>query len=82
VVSERECATPETPADLILASSCSSPMTSSLRWKGRYLLDGGPVSAWDYTSPEGIQFAYDLGRRDGAEFLTGPTPGALGRVRT
>ena len=44
-------------------------MTSSLRWKGRYLLDGGPVSAWDYTSPEGIQFAYDLGRRDGEAFL-------------
>ena len=25
------------------ASSCSPPMTSSLRWKGRYVLDGGVV---------------------------------------
>jgi predicted acylesterase/phospholipase RssA len=112
VVSVRECATPEALADLILASSCSPPMTSSLTWKGRYVLDGGvvdnvpvcalddapgatlvlltrrypalpdiagrtyvqpsakvPVSAWDYTSPEGIQSAYDLGRRDGEGFL-------------
>jgi predicted acylesterase/phospholipase RssA len=112
VVSVRECATPENLADLILASSCSPPMTSSLRWRGRYVLDGGvvdnvpvcalddapgatlvmltrrypalpdipgrtyvqpsvgiPVSAWDYTNPEGIQFAYDLGRRDGEEFV-------------
>ena len=28
-----------------------------------------PVDAWDYTSPEGIQSVYDLGRRDGEEFL-------------
>jgi len=112
VVSVRECATPETLADLILASSCSPPMTSSLTWNGRYVLDGGvvdnvpvcaldgapgatlvmltrrypalpdipgrtyvqpsqkiAVSAWDYTSPEGIQSAYDLGRRDGEGFL-------------
>jgi predicted acylesterase/phospholipase RssA len=112
VVSVRECATPETLADLILASSCSPPMTSSLKWKGRYVLDGGvvdnvpvcaldeapgatlvmltrryaalpdiprrtyvqpsakiPVDAWDYTSPEGIQSAYDLGRRDGESFV-------------
>jgi predicted acylesterase/phospholipase RssA len=87
-------------------------MTSSLKWKGRYVLDGGvvdnvpvcaldeapgatlvmltrryaalpdvpgrtyvqpsakiPVDAWDYTSPEGIQSAYDLGRRDGESFV-------------
>ena len=111
VVSVRECATPETLADLILASSCSPPMTPLLRWNGRYVLDGGvvdnvpvcaldnapgetlvmltrqypalpaapgrtyvqpskkiPVSAWDYTSAEGLQFAYDLGRRDGEAF--------------
>jgi predicted acylesterase/phospholipase RssA len=117
VVSVRDCATPETLADLILGSSCSPPMTSSLKWKGRYVLDGGvvdnvpvcalddapgatlvmltrryaalpdipgrtyvqpsakiPVSAWDYTSPEGIQSAYDLGRRDGERFVK-----ALGR---
>ena len=117
VVSVRECGTPETLADLILASSCSPPMTSSLRWKGRYALDGGvvdnvpvcalddapgatlvlltrrypalpdipgrtyvqpskkiPVDAWDYTSPEGIQSAYDLGRRDGEEFLNTQRP--------
>jgi predicted acylesterase/phospholipase RssA len=111
VVSVRECATPETLADLILASSCSPPMTPLLTWKGRYVLDGGvvdnvpvcalddepgetlvmltrqypalpdipgrtyvqpskriPVSAWDYTNAEGLQFAYDLGRRDGEAF--------------
>ena len=115
VVSVRECGTPETLADLILASSCSPPMTSSLTWKGRYVLDGGvvdnvpvcalddapgttlvlltrryqalpdipgrayvqpsmriPVDAWDYTNPEGIQSAYDLGRRDGEAFLRVP----------
>jgi hypothetical protein len=27
------------------------------------------VSAWDYTSAEGIQSAYDLGRRDGEAFV-------------
>ena len=117
VVSVRECATPETLANLILASSCSPPMTSSLTWKGRYVLDGGvvdnvpvcalddapgatlvmltrryaalpdipgrtyvqpsakiPVDAWDYTSPEGIQSAYDLGRRDGEEFVRALRP--------
>ena len=117
VVSVRECSTPETLADLILASSCSPPMTSSLKWKGRYVLDGGvvdnvpacaldgapgatlvmltrrypalpdipgrtyvqpsakiPVGSWDYTSPEGIQAAYDLGRRDGEAFLEALRP--------
>ncbi len=28
-----------------------------------------PVSKWDYTSPQGLQGAYDLGRRDGEVFL-------------
>ena len=28
-----------------------------------------PVSAWDYTDPEGLQAAFDLGRRDGEEFV-------------
>ena len=117
VVSVRECSTPEALADLILASSCSPPMTSSLKWKGRYVLDGGvvdnvpvcaldgapgatlvmltrrypalpdipgrtyvqpsakiPVGSWDYTSPEGIQAAYDLGRRDGDAFLEALRP--------
>ena len=27
-----------------------------------------PVSSWDYTNPEGLQAAYDLGRRDGEKF--------------
>jgi predicted acylesterase/phospholipase RssA len=112
VVSVRECRTPEELANLILASSCSPPMTPLLTWKGRYVLDGGvvdnvpvcalddapgktlvmltrrypalpdvpgrtyvqpsekiPVSSWDYTSAEGLQFAYDRGRRDGEAFL-------------
>lgn len=29
-----------------------------------------PISKWDYTSPEGLQAAYDLGRRDGDAFVT------------
>lgn len=29
------------------------------------------VSKWDYTSPDGIQAAYDMGVRDGEEFLRG-----------
>ena len=112
IVSVRACATPEALADLILASSCSPPMTPLLTWKGRYVLDGGvvdnvpvcalddapgetlvmltrrypalpsipgrtyvqpsmkiPVSAWDYTSAERLQSAYDLGRRDGEAFV-------------
>ena len=28
-----------------------------------------PVSAWDYTDAEGLQAAFDLGRRDGEEFV-------------
>ena len=28
-----------------------------------------PVSAWDYTNADGLQVAYDLGRRDGEAFL-------------
>lgn len=28
-----------------------------------------PISKWDYTSPDGLQDAYDLGRRDGEVFL-------------
>lgn len=28
-----------------------------------------PVDSWDYTNPQGIQDTYDLGRRDGEEFL-------------
>ena len=43
VVSIRECATPEALADLILCSSCTPPMTTLQRWKGRAVLDGGVV---------------------------------------
>lgn len=107
-----ECETPEALADLVLASSCTPPMTPLLRWKGQYALDGGVIdnvplcaldespgetlvllsrphlrlpqvpgrtyvqpsrpvgiSAWDYTSPDKLQRAYDLGRRDGAAFV-------------
>jgi len=112
IVSVRACGTPDALADLILASSCSPPMTPLLRWQGRYVLDGGvvdnvpvcaldeapgrtlvlltrrypalpaipgrtyvqpsstiPVSAWDYTNAEGLQIAYDLGRRDAERFV-------------
>jgi len=117
VVSVRGCPTPEALADLILASSCSPPMTPLLKWNGRYVLDGGvvdnvpvcalddapgetlvmltrrypalpdipgrtyvqpsmkiPVSAWDYTNADGLQFAYDLGRRDGEAFVSAHRP--------
>jgi hypothetical protein len=119
VVSVRRCPTPEILTDLILASSCTPPMTALLRWEGRPVLDGGvvdnvpvcalepppgapgasapgevlvlltrryarlpvvpgltyvmpsaevPVDAWDYTRPDRLQAAFDLGRKDGAAF--------------
>lgn len=111
VVSMSDCPTPELLADLIIASSCTPPMTPLQRWNGRHVLDGGvidnvpvcalsqapgqvlvmlsrryervpvvpgrtyvqpsapmPINAWDYTSPDGLQQAYDLGRRDGEAF--------------
>lgn len=43
VVSVRECETPEKLADLVLASSCTPPMTPLLKWNGTYVLDGGVV---------------------------------------
>lgn len=107
-----DCETRESLADLVLASSCTPPMTPMLRWKGSYVLDGGVIdnvplcalddtpgetlvllsrphkhlpevpgrtyvqpskpvgiSAWDYTSPDGLQKAYDLGRKDGETFV-------------
>jgi predicted patatin/cPLA2 family phospholipase len=27
------------------------------------------ISKWDYTNPDGLQFAYDLGRKDAAKFV-------------
>ncbi|MGE5361688.1 MAG: patatin-like phospholipase family protein [Bacteroidales bacterium] len=112
VVSVRACTTPADLADLILASSCSPPMTSRLLWNGTPVLDGGvidnvpvcalgdspgrtlvmltrryrtlpdipgrtyvqpsmeiPLGAWDYTNADGLQIAYDLGRRDAEAFL-------------
>lgn len=39
-----------------------------------------PISSWDYTRPQGMALAYDLGRRDGEAFLrqwTEGTPGGL-----
>jgi hypothetical protein len=27
-----------------------------------------PVASWDYTDPDGLQAAFDLGRRDGEAF--------------
>ena len=112
VVSVRACATPRALIDLILASSCTPPMTPILEWGGRRALDGGVIDnvpvcaldgdpgetlvlltrryptlpeipgrtyvqpsqpigigAWDYTSAEGLQRAWDLGRRDGEAFV-------------
>lgn len=108
----RDCRTPQELADLIIASSCTPPMTPLQRWNGAWALDGGvvdnaplcalderpgetlvlltrphprlpqrpgftyvqpsqpvPVSAWDYTNPDGLQATYDLGRRDGEAFV-------------
>jgi predicted acylesterase/phospholipase RssA len=108
----RDCATPEALADLVLASSCTPPLTPRLAYGGRPALDGGitdnvpveaagegptlvlltrrfrrlpahaartyvqpsqPVSvaSWDYTDPDGLQAAFDLGRRDGDAFARG-----------
>lgn len=33
-----------------------------------------PISKWDYTNPEGLQEAYDLGRADGTAFCRGSGP--------
>lgn len=45
-----------------------------------YLMPSGPmpVGKWDYTSPDGLQAAYDLGRSDAERFLAGG-PAALQR---
>ena len=43
-ISVRECDTPETLADLIIASSCTPPLTPQVRRNGIALLDGGLVS--------------------------------------
>jgi len=43
-LSVRECATPETLADLIIASSCVPPLTPQARRNGMDLFDGGVVS--------------------------------------
>lgn len=43
-ISVRECATPETLADLIIASSCVPPLTPQARRNGLDLFDGGVVS--------------------------------------
>jgi len=42
----------------------------------RYVQPSAPmaVSAWDYTDPEGIQAAFDLGRRDGEAFASTRRP--------
>ena len=108
-----DCRTPEELADLLIASSCTPPMTPVMKRDGKPVLDGGlvdnvpasaldrcqtpalvlltrrypetsiprapgrtyiqpsePIAAskWDYTDPEGLQRAYDLGRRDGEAF--------------
>jgi predicted acylesterase/phospholipase RssA len=43
-ISVRECTTPESLADLIIASSCVPPLTPQARRNGIALLDGGFVS--------------------------------------
>ena len=43
-LSVRECATPESLADLIIASSCVPPLTPLARRNGRVFFDGGFVS--------------------------------------
>lgn len=43
VVSVRECVTVDELADLILASSCTPPLTPLLTWRGESVLDGGLV---------------------------------------
>ncbi len=43
-VSVRECATPESLADLIIASSCVPPLTPQARRNGLAIFDGGLVN--------------------------------------
>ncbi|MFH1136822.1 MAG: patatin-like phospholipase family protein [Pseudomonadota bacterium] len=112
-VRARDCRTPEDLAELLIASSCTPPLTPVMKWNGGAALDGGlvdnvpvavlepdaspalvlltrrfpeksipkvpgrryvqpstPIAAskWDYTDPQGLQRAFDLGRRDGEAF--------------
>lgn len=114
VISVKECQTPNRLTDLLIAASCTPPMTSVQNWDGKTALDGGlvdnvpvnalgsspgstlilltrrypvekipvipgrvyvqpsedvPVKKWDYTDAEGLQKAYELGRKDGDEFV-------------
>jgi predicted acylesterase/phospholipase RssA len=39
------------------------------------------VSAWDYTDPDGIAAAFDLGRRDGEAFASTWTPASASGIR-
>lgn len=60
------------PAEKLILLSRQYPMDRIPEIPGRhYLQPSQPitVSKWDYTSPEGLQKAYDLGRIDGEAFL-------------
>ena len=57
---------------LVLLTRCYPPERLP-KIRGRiYVQPSEPigVSKWDYTSPEGLQAAYDLGRRDGERFAS------------
>ncbi len=65
-----------TPGDVLVLMTrlYPRPRRFVMEWNGQrrlYLQPSRrvPISSWDYTRPEGMTLAYDLGRRDGETFL-------------
>ncbi len=65
-------ALPEKPGRTLVLLSRPYPESSIPQIEGRVYVQPSqktPITKWDYTSPRGLQGAYDLGRKDGESFL-------------